>query len=429
MTNVAIVGAGPYALSLAAYLRRHGVDHRIFGQPMQFWRQIAEGAKSRFLKSFGFGTNIYTPEEGYSFTEYCLKRGLESFEPCTMSSFAHYGVWVQQQIIPDVEPTHVIDVSPTQGGYRIVLSSEEEVSARNVVIATGLTSYAILPPQLARLPDHLVQHTSKVNKFESLKGREICVVGAGQSALEAAMLLHEAGARPRLLIRGPRVEWNKRIAQKRTFWHKLRSPISALGTGPKAWVFSTFPSATHFVPEKWRLSFLDGYLPPHGAWWLRDLVEGEVPIDLNCMVTKVREVNGRVGVQVHDRVNGSRELICDQVIAGTGFEVDVDRLSFLSTELRASVRRIGRAPRLNRHFETSAPGLFFVGPAAVKSFGPLFRFVHGASYAAPALAAHLAKSEARGSKTRSFDIVAKVPGIKNAERQRTEQPSVAPGSR
>ena len=121
MTDVAIVGAGPYGLSLAAHLRRHGVDFRIFGQPMQFWLQIAQGANNRYLKSFGLGTNIYTPEEGYSFVNYCLQRGLESFEPCAMGDFANYGIWVQQHAVPDVEPTEVIDISHTQDGYEVTL--------------------------------------------------------------------------------------------------------------------------------------------------------------------------------------------------------------------------------------------------------------------------------------------------------------------
>ena len=32
--DVAVIGAGPYGLSLAAHLRRRAVEHRIFGEPM-----------------------------------------------------------------------------------------------------------------------------------------------------------------------------------------------------------------------------------------------------------------------------------------------------------------------------------------------------------------------------------------------------------
>ena len=59
---VAIIGAGPYGLSLAAHLAARNVEHRIFGRPMQFWSDIAEAGGERYLKSFCFGTNISTPE-------------------------------------------------------------------------------------------------------------------------------------------------------------------------------------------------------------------------------------------------------------------------------------------------------------------------------------------------------------------------------
>ena len=90
---VAIVGAGPYALSLAAHLAARNVEHRIFGRPMLFWSQIAEAGADRYLKSYCFGTNISTPARGFSFADYSAPRGLETFEPCSIGDFAAYGLW------------------------------------------------------------------------------------------------------------------------------------------------------------------------------------------------------------------------------------------------------------------------------------------------------------------------------------------------
>ena len=47
--------------------------------------------------------------------------------------------------------------------------------------------------------------------------------------------------------------------------------------------------------------------------------------------------------------------------------------------------------KLSGGFESSAPGLFFVGPAAANSFGPLMRFMVGAEYVAPRIAPRLAR--------------------------------------
>ena len=391
-TDVAIVGAGPYGLSLAAYLRQRGVSFRVFGRPMEFWFQIAQGGSNRYLKSFGLGTPIYVPQAGYSFVEYCLRRNLESFEPCSIEDFANYGIWVQDHHIPDVERVGVVDISSMEGGFHITLSNGDALSAKRVVVATGLTSYARIPRELSNLPGHLLSHSSQVSNFERFIGLDVCVVGAGQSALEAAVLLHEAGAHPRLLARSAKVAWNKQLPPKRTWWQRIRSPISGLGAGPKGFLLNRFPSALHHVPETWRVWFVARLLPPEGAWWLRKRFEQNVPVDLNCAVVKARAHAGRVALLIRGGMGEEREYICDHVIAGTGFSVDVDRLTFLNTDLRASVKRIQRAPRLNRNFESSAPGLFFVGPAAALSFGPLFRFVVGASFTARRLAGHLSST-------------------------------------
>ena len=104
---VAIIGAGPYGLSLAAHLAARKIENRIFGRPMQFWSDIAEAGDERYLKSFCFGANLSTPAVGYSFADYNEPRGLETFEPCSIANFTAYGLWFQQHNVPWVEPVEV----------------------------------------------------------------------------------------------------------------------------------------------------------------------------------------------------------------------------------------------------------------------------------------------------------------------------------
>jgi FAD-dependent urate hydroxylase len=391
-TPVAIIGAGPYGLSLAAHLASNNIAHRIFGRPMEFWSQIAQAGSERYLKSYCFGTNLCSPRLGYSFADFNSPRGLEIFEPCSMANFTAYGQWFQQSNVPWVEPIDVSRAARQGEEFSLTLTNGERATAAHVVIATGLAGFASAPKVLATLPPERVTHTSNVKSFASFKGKTIAVIGAGQSALEAAALLHEAGAKPMLLVREDKIRWHARIAPEgRTLWQRVRSPISGLGSGPKAWALTHFPGALHRLPEQWRTRFVKKHLPAEGAWWLRSRVENQLPISLLTTVVAAREAAGRAELRLRDDTTGSERIVeVDHVIAGSGYDVDVERLKFLEPTLRSGIQTIERSPRLNAKFESSVRGLHFIGPLSAMSFGPLFRFVVGADYTARTLTAHLA---------------------------------------
>ena len=389
--NIAIIGAGPYGLSLSAHLAARKVEHRIFGRPMQFWSQIAEAGGERYLKSFCFGTDLSSPTPGSSFADYSRPRGLETFEPCSIADFATYGLWFQKKNVEWVEPIEVEHVSKVARGFEIKLGNGERFVAAGVVIATGLSCFAIVPPVLASLPAARVTHTSNITAFAPFKGRSVAIIGAGQSALEVAALLREAGAQPQLVVRNNAILWQKRVLQERDLWRRLRSPISGLGTGPRAWALAHFPGSTHHLPMAWRTRFLKNYLPPEGAWWLRERVENLVPVHFETNVVEAREVAGRVALRFRVANDGSERCITvEHVIAGSGYKIDVERLAFLDPNLRRTVDCQAGAPKLTSRFEASVQGLRFIGPASAMSFGPLFRFVVGAEYAAQTVSAHLA---------------------------------------
>lgn len=396
-TNLAIIGAGPYGLSLAAHLGSKNIEHRIFGRPMQFWSDVARAGNERYLKSYCFGTSLSSPNPGFSLPEYNQPRGLETFEPCSMSNFADYGTWFQQNNVAWAEPVDVVRVARHAEGFSVLLANGEHLAAGQVVIATGLAKYATVPAVFASLPESLVIHTSKIDSFAAFKGRNIAIIGAGQSALEAAALLHEAGATPQLLVREDKVRWHDRIPQHgRSLWQQIRAPKSGLGFGPKAWALTQFPSGLNRMPEPWRARFVKGHLPPEGAWWLRDRVENLVPMKLSTTVVEARESAGGVVLRLKNS-RGESQLKVDQVIAGSGYDMNIDRLDFVDPALRADVRRIDGSPRLNANFESSVKGFRFIGPISAMSFGPLFRFVAGAEYSAQTVSGHLARQVSRAS--------------------------------
>jgi hypothetical protein len=359
---------------------------------MQFWANIADAGGERYLKSYCFGTSLSTPQPGFQFGDYNGPRGLETFEPCSMKNFTEYGRWFQQHQVPSVEAANVRHVAARSEGFSITLEHGERVTAARVIVATGLAYFESTPPVISSLPSDLALHTSRIRSFEAYRGRSVAVIGGGQSALEAAALLHEAGAHPQLLVRERHLRWHRRVPQERSIWRKLRSPISGLGAGPKAWALTNFPEALHHMPEIWRTGFVKKHLPPEGAWWLRPRVEGRVPMHLGTSIVGAVALGTGARLQVRSDDAGHREMEFDHVVAGSGYRVDVDALEFLEARVRSEIARVERYPRLNAAFESSVPGLSFAGPTSAMSFGPLFRFVVGADYTARTIVSNLARS-------------------------------------
>jgi hypothetical protein len=102
----------------------------------------------------------------------------------------------------------------------------------------------------------------------------------------------------------------------------------------------------------------------------------------------------RVHVQFTHRDGSILELTVDHVIAGTGYEVDLTRLAFLDADFRSQIKLEGTSPALSGQFESSVPGLYFVGLPSAVTFGPLTRFAFGAGFTARRISAHLRRHRA-----------------------------------
>ena len=383
--EVAIIGAGPYGLSLAAYLSSRRLNFRIFGQPMLPWSRMHAGMG---LKSPDFGTNIYAPVRGFRFVDWCRERGISTVEPIAIELFTEYGRWTQQHLVPDLEKTDVTDLRRNGAGFSLTLASGEKVQSRQVVVATGLSYFARMPNEVLGLPTSLVSHTTEYRDYSGFSGRSVIVVGGGASALEAAVMLHEVGADVEVIVRRSSAYLGGRKPTRRSLRDRLLQPNSVMGPGRTSFLLERLPMATHYLPTDRRVRFVRTFLGPGAGWWLRDRA-ASLRIRTRTEVLGARPTP--TGVRVRLRVeNGERDLDVDHVVCGTGFEVDLDRLPFLEPGLAASLSRIAGAPALSRHFESSAAGLYFIGPSSAFSFGPMFRFVAGAAYAVPVLARHLA---------------------------------------
>src|ERR1700693_1479549 len=109
MVNTAIIGAGPYGLSVAAHFRRRGIPFRIFGRPMDSW--LNHMPKGMMLKSDGFASNIYDPDSEFTLKHFCAKRGIEYSDagiPVRLETFSAYGLAFGERMLPELEDKLVV---------------------------------------------------------------------------------------------------------------------------------------------------------------------------------------------------------------------------------------------------------------------------------------------------------------------------------
>lgn len=385
-----IVGAGPYGLSIAAYLGARRRPYRILGNPMESWRRFMP--EGMILKSEPFASNLWDPGRRFTLERYCRSYSLPYQavgRPLTLELFLKYAEWFRQNTQQDPLDKRVVALQRSGGGFLLRFADGEQLTSRRVVLATGHLSYFAVPRELAHLPEPLVAHSSRMRELTFYAGRSVAIVGAGQSGLETAALLHEAGAHVRVLVRGGTVAWNP--PSKPRPWHeRLIEPDAGVASGWKSLAVSELPRTFRrlFAPEKRHRFVADSY-GPSGAWWLRDRVDGRIEIQLGSRIETASLVDGRVLLRVASP-EGIRELSTDHVIAATGYRVDIERLDYLDRQLVADIRReAGGIPALSSAFETSVPGLFAVGVTSSPVFGPIMRFMYGAKHVAPILARRL----------------------------------------
>ena len=390
-TDTAIIGAGPYGLSLAAHLRARRADFRIFGTPMQTWR--TQMLRDSHLKSDGFATSLHEPSGRATLKAHCQRAGLPYADtglPVPLATFVDHALAFQQQHVPGVEPRNITALTPAQDGYALRLADGEMITARRVVLAVGISRFHYVPPVLAALPPALASHSSAHRTAERFAGQDVIVIGAGASALDMAVDLLRADARVRIVARRPAIKFHH-PPRPRTLRDRVMAPMSGLGPGWKSRLCTDAPLLFHAMPARFRAEVVRRHLGPAPCWFTRDAVEGRVEYLLGRTIAAAREDAGRARLTLLGADGGTEDVVADHVIAATGYRVDLTRLAFLPNRLRAAIRLCDTSPALSRQFESSLPGLYFVGAAAANSFGPLSRFVFGAGFTAARLSAHLGR--------------------------------------
>ena len=239
--DVAIIGAGPYGLAIAAHLRAANVPIRIFGEAVSFWRgNMPAGMK---LRSPWIATHIADPQ-GALYARRLLPRSRHAdpqaaaggkFHRFTAAGFS--SKWRRNST-----PARSCVSSKVDSGFHLVLEDGERFFAQRVVMATGLLNHEFRPAQFNGLPRSLVSHSCEHTDSERYRGKRVAVIGRGQSACESAAILHEAGADVEIICRG-NLEWNADPDERGSLRKAVRAmlgnmliPPSQVGPFPFNWV-------------------------------------------------------------------------------------------------------------------------------------------------------------------------------------------------
>jgi hypothetical protein len=248
-----ILGAGPYGLSIAAHLRAANLDFRVIGSPMESWRMHMPAGMA--LKSEQFASSLSDPQHRHTLERFGTKHGA-SYQsvgtPIPIADFIAYADWFRAQFVSDIKAARATSMRRSRGGFELVLEDGEVVAARRVVVATGLLAFRHVPVALDPLPSALKSHSADHRDLSGFAGKDVTVVGAGQSALETAAIRHEDGALVRLLARKSAIDWNPDLDLAPSLLDRLRYPSAGLGPGWRNWLHSELPQAFAYLPASVR---------------------------------------------------------------------------------------------------------------------------------------------------------------------------------
>lgn len=384
--EVAVIGAGPYGLSAGVHLKAKGITAYVFGEPMEFWaHKMPEGM---LLRSPRVASSLSDPDGAFTLEAYEAASKKEPCAPVPLDTFVEYGRWFRHQLGSDLDQRTVRRVDRDQPGFRLTLQDGTELRSTSVVIAAGIGPFRKKPAVFQNLsPQHAI-HCYEGREVRKFAGKRVAVIGAGQSALESAALLHEASAQVEVIARQAEFRW---IGQH-TWLHHM-GPLSSLlysshDVGPLGISrLVAYPKLVSHIPLGIRDKIRTRAVRAAGSRWLPERLTN-VKLTLGRSVLEAKAAGDEVALRLDD---GSERRV-DHVLLGTGYQVDISRYDFLPQDFTRDIKQFDGYPKLASGFRSSVPGLHFIGATAARSFGPLLYFVAGTEFASRELVSHLSRN-------------------------------------
>ncbi|MFD2442667.1 NAD(P)-binding domain-containing protein [Bacillus sp. CGMCC 1.16607] len=354
MLDVIIIGSGPFGISLGAHAVANNLKYKLFGYPMDFWKN--QMPQDMFIRTPHEFVSFSDSKDELTVQQFSKETGKELVTPLPRPIFVEYASWFAKRAGIEFTPELVTKVVHKEEFYEVTSENGATFTTKNIIVATGVEHYKYLPNFLKEFPEHLVSHTSGYTSFSQFKGKKVVVLGSGQSAWEAAGLLHRDGADVELVYRkeGPNYAGSREneitLRDVGDIFYQLPLEEKKQGWGQSA------GSVAHF---------------------LKPYVEGIVPQNAGVAIEKMEQINKN---EIRLVLSNGTEKIVNHIIAATGFHINIDKVPFFDQSLLMKIEReedYSQFPKLNESFESNVPGLYFAGPLSSHSHGPTFRFILG----------------------------------------------------
>src|SRR2546427_11951186 len=304
---------------------------------MEFWKRNMP--RGMFLRSSPNASNLDDPDGLLGLDRYRALHGVPHTKPLPLEDFVRYGLWFQQRAAPDVDRRRVTFLAERAGGFRVRLEDGEEFPARRVVVATGISPFARRPVEFAGLPAPLVSHSFDHADLSRFAGQRVVVVGAGQSALESAALLHEAGAQVEVVARAPGTyfipDWPQTRfvrAARRLLSPVVRPPFDIMGPRFVSWLIA-WPRLFRRSPRVVQDFLTARAVRPAGASWLASRLAA-VPITAGRTIAVATPTGSRLRLRPGD----GPESLADPPPPAPGYRLDAAPHPFLAPALLHGLR-------------------------------------------------------------------------------------------
>ena len=366
-TSLLVIGAGPYALSTAAFARHHGIETVVVGRPMGFWREHMPAGM--FLRS---GPDWHLDAAGvHTLEAYLEERAIDPAEvdPLPIDLFLDYAEWFRQAKGIEVREDLVAELAKPDGRFEAVLDSGERVVADAVVAAPGVGFFTNRPDWAGSVPPGRAAHTCDLVRLEDLSGARVLIVGGRQSAYEWAALLAEHGAERIDLVHRHEVPRFERVS-----WRFLDPYVEDTIRVRGWWRTLSNGEQDAIVQRFWEVGrlTLEHWLTPRLASAAIHRWPGNEVIHAQATPA---------GSELQVRLSDGDGLLVDHVVFACGYKADLARVPYLAGVLDR-IQVTDGFPVLDASFGTSLSGLYLPGFTATRDFGPFFGFVKGTPAAA-----------------------------------------------